>query len=1045
MFLSDTSIRRPVLTAVVTASILLVGWVGYTNLPVRELPEIDFPVVSVSTILPGASPEVVETEVTEVLEEEINTIEGLKTLTSVSGEQASLITAEFHLDRDIDVALQDVRDKVSRVRGELPSDVEEPVIEKLDPEAWPIIWIPVSNPALEDTEVTDFSDNVLKEELQTLPGVGSIMLGGEKRFAVRVRLDPRRLAAYGLSVVDVSSALRRENVEIPSGRIESREREFTVRTEGEFPSPESFNELIVAWRDGSPIRLGELGVAEAGVENERTLARFNSEPTVGLGVIKQSDANTVAVADGVLAELDRLREGLPPGYSLRVAVNNAEFIERSLEEVRETLLIAFGLVVLVVFAFLRSGRATLIPSLAIPVSVVGTFAALYLLGFSINTLTLLALTLAIGIVVDDAIVVLENIYRHMEEGADRRTAAREGTAEIAFAVLAISFTLVIVFLPIAFVTGVVGRLFREFGISVAVSVLISAFVALTLTPMLCSRFLRLGHGGNRLFRAMEAGLDRVTRGFRRTLEWTLGRRALVVVGALAAFAASLWLMAGLGQEFVPPEDRGSFLITISAPEGSTLEYTDRNLREVERRIRGIEGVERYFSAIGLGFGGPAKVSEGIVFVRLADERELDQFEIMAAVRRAVADLAGVNVFVVAPSALSGGGIEKPLRFVIQSRDLDQLAEAADTMAARARELPGLSDVDTDLDLNKPQLTVTIDRNRAAALGVSVQEVASALQVLFGGQDVTKYKRGNERYEVVVQLQDRFRATPRDLQEVYITGRDGRLVQLSNVIRVEEGVGPSQINHYNRRRSVILDANLDGIPLGEGLERVRELAREVLPAGFTTAVAGQSEEFEQSARSMMLSFLLAVIGIYLVLAGQFESFLHPFTIMLALPFALVGAVVALAVFGMTLNIYSLIGVIMLMGLVVKNSILLVDYTNTLRERGREMRAAVVEAVVVRLRPILMTSISIIFGVLPIALALGAGAESRRPLGVAVVGGMVVSTALTLYVVPVFYTLFDDGLRWLGGRLARLRGARRAEREEGAEPAGEETAAAREATT
>jgi multidrug efflux pump len=1047
VFLSDTSIRRPVLTTVVTAAIVLVGWVGYRSLPVRELPEIDYPIVSVNTILPGASPEVVETEVTEVLEEEINTIEGLKTLTSVSGEQASLITAEFHLDRDIDVALQDVRDKVSRVRGELPDDVEEPVVEKLDPEAFPIIWIPVSNPALDDTEVNDYADNVLKEELQTLPGVGSIMLGGEKRFAVRVRLDPRKLAAYRLSVSDVSMALRRENVEIPSGRIESREREFTVRTEGEFPTPESFNDLIVAWRGGTPIRLGELAVAEAGVENERTLARFNSVPTVGLGIIKQSDANTVAVADGVLERLAELRGEVPPGYTLSLAVNNAEFIERSLDEVKETLLIAFGLVVLVVFVFLRSGRATLIPSLAIPVSVVGTFAALYLLGFSINTLTLLALTLAIGIVVDDAIVVLENVYRHMEEGDDRKTAARRGTSEIAFAVIAISLTLVIVFLPIAFVTGVVGRLFREFGISVAVSVLISAFVALTLTPMLCSRFLRLGHSRNPAFRAVEGGLQRLTRGFRRSLEWTLGRRALVVVGAVAAFAAALWLMSGLGREFVPPEDRGSFLITVSAPEGSTIEHTDRYLREVERRIREIPGVDRYFSAVGLGFGGPAKVSEGIVFVRLADERELGQFEIMGRVRRAVADLAGVNVFVVAPSALSAGGIEKPLQFVIQSRDLDELAEAANTMAIRAREAPGLSDVDTDLDLNKPQLTVTIDRNRAAALGVSVEEVASALQVLFGGQDVTKYKRGNERYDVIVQLQDRYRSTPRDLQEVYISGRDGRLVQLSSVIRVDEGVGPSQINHYNRRRSVILDANLEGIPLGEGLTRVRAIARDVLPAGFTTAVAGQSQDFEESARSLVLSFVLAVVGIYLVLAGQFESFLHPFTIMLALPFALVGAVVALALFGMTLNIYSLIGVIMLMGLVVKNSILLVDYTNTLRERGRAMRDAVVEAAVVRLRPILMTSIAIIFGVLPIALALGAGAESRRPLGVAVVGGMVVSTALTLYVVPVFYTLFDDGLRWLGTRVTRLKGEGRAAEEAGEEGGreGEETAAARGAAT
>ncbi len=1022
MILSDLAIRRPVLTTVFTAAILVVGFVGYRSLPVRELPDIDYPIVSVTTILPGASPEVVETEVTEVLEEEINAIEGIKTLTSVSGEQTSLITAQFQLGRDINVALQDVRDKVSELRGELPDDVEEPVVEKLDPEAFPIIWLPLSNPALDDTEVDDYADNVLKEDLQTLPGVGSVILGGEKRFAVRVRLDPGKLAAYDLTVVDVQRALQSENVDIPSGRIESTEREFTVRTEGELPTPKSFNDLIVAWRDGTPIRLGDLGVAEAGVENERTLARYDGQPTVGLGIIKQSDANTVAVSDEVLSEVDRLRPQLPPGYSLDVAVNNAEFIEHSLSEVQQTLLIAFGLVVLVVFVFLRSGWATIIPSLAIPVSLVGTFAALYALDFSINTLTLLALTLAIGIVVDDAIVVLENVYRHMEEGLDRKAAARRGTSEIAFAVLAISLTLVIVFLPIAFVSGVVGRLFREFGLSVAVSVLISAFVALTLTPMLCSRFLRLGGGGNRLYRFIEWTLEATTRGFRRSLEWALGRRLLVVFAAIAAFAGAVWVMRGMGREFVPPEDRSGFLVQVSAPEGSTLDYTDRYLREIEHRVEGIDGVQSYFSAIGLSIGGPAKVSEGILFVRLAEQqdRSRDQFQIMSELRRKVADLAGVQIFVIAPSALNAGSLGKPLQFVLQSRDLDQLSKVSETMLERARKIPGLVDVDTNLDLNKPQLTVTIDRNRAAALGLTVRDVAGALQVLFGGRDVTKFKRGNERYDVVVQLEKSYRATPQALQQVYLRGSGGELVQLASVIHVQEGVGPAQINHYDRRRSVTLDANLQGIPLGTGLERVEALADEVLPAGFTTAVAGQSEDFRESAQSLLLSLLLAIVGIYLVLAGQFESFVHPFTIMLALPFALVGAVVALAALGMTLNVYSFIGIIMLMGLVVKNSILLVDYANTLRERGDAMREAVVDAAAVRLRPILMTSVSIIFGVLPIALALGAGAESRRPLGVAVVGGMVVSTALTLYVVPVFYTLFDDGLTWARGRIDRLRG-------------------------
>jgi hydrophobe/amphiphile efflux-1 (HAE1) family protein len=1020
MFLPNLAIKRPVLTTVVTAAILLLGWIGYRSLPVRELPNIDYPIVSVTTVLPGASPEVVETEVTEVLEEEINTIEGIKTLTSVSGEQTSIITAEFELSRDIDVALQDVRDKISRVRGELPSDVDEPAVEKLDPEASPIIWLSLSNPQLEMTDINEVADNVVKERLQRIPGVGSVIFGGEKRFAVRVRLDPQSMAAYDLTVADVSRALAEGNVELPSGRVESQSREFTIQTEGELATPEAFNTLIVAWRNGSPIRLSEIGYAESGVEDERTLARFNSQPTVGLGVIKQSDANTVAVADAVLEEVERIREDLPPGFSLYLAVNDATFIERSLTEVEETLLIAFLLVVVVIFLFLRSGTATLIPAAAIPVSIVGTFAVMYVLDFSINTLTLLALTLAIGIVVDDAIVVLENIYRHMEEGESPREAARKGTGEIAFAVLAISVTLVIVFLPIALVSGVVGRLFREFGVAVAVSVVISAFVALTLTPMLSSRFLRVGGGHGKFFNAVERFLEGITSIYRRSLAWSLNTRWLMVLVGIVVLVATVLMAGSLGTEFIPPEDRGGFLTIINAPEGSTLEYTDEYLKKIEQAFAQTEGVDRYFSAVGLAIGGPAKVSQAIVFTQLDDERERGQFEIMNELRGKLAGFPGVDAFIIAPSSLNTGGFSKPLQFVLQGSDLDQMAEVSQTMVERAREIPGLAGVDTDLELSKPELRVSIDRQRAASLGVSVEEVASTLQVLFGGQDVTRYKKGNERYDVIVQLEDDYRNTPRQIGEVYVRAENDQLVKLSSLVRVNEGVGPSQINHYNRARSVILDSNLDGIPLGEGLARVRQLAEEVLPSGFTTAVAGESEDFEESLSSLLFSLGMAILAIYLVLAGQFESFVHPFTIMLALPLALFGAVASLALMGMTLNIYSFIGIIMLMGLVTKNSILLVDYTNTLRERGESRFDAVVRAGAVRLRPILMTSVAIIFGVLPIALALGAGAESRRPLGVAVVGGMIASTALTLYIVPVFYTLLDDLLTGTQSLFSKIRG-------------------------
>ncbi|MFQ5689245.1 MAG: efflux RND transporter permease subunit [Gemmatimonadota bacterium] len=1020
MFLSDRSIERPVLTTVVTAAILLVGWLGYRGLPVRELPKIDFPIVSVTTVLPGASPEVVETEVTEVLESDINTIEGIRKLSSVSGEGASLVTVEFELSRDIDLALQDVRDKVSRVRGQLPDDVEEPVIAKLDPDAQPIIWLTLQNPSVDMTEVNDYAENVIKDRLQTLPGVGSVIFGGAQRFAVRVRLDAQKLAAYDLTVPDIRRALQEGNVEIPSGRIESDSREFSVRTEGQFTTPEQFNDLIVAWRDGVPVRLGAVGRAVAGVENERTIARFNGEPTIGLGVVRQPEANTVDVARLVHAEVDRIRANLPPGYILSFAVDNSEHIQDSLHEVQQTLVVAFLLVVALIYLFLHSGWATLIPTLAIPVSLIGSFAALSLLGFSINTLTLLALVLVIGIVIDDAIVVLENTYRHMEEGKSARDAARDGTGEIAFAVIAISLTLIIVFLPLGFISGVIGRLFREFALTVAVAVAISAFVSLTLTPMVSSRYLKLGSPRGLLLK-IERGLAWLTDRYGTALGWALGHRVLVLGLAVASLVASGVLMAVMGKEFAPPEDRGGFMASVKAPEGATLAYTDSYLRQIEEMARETEGIDRYFSAIGLGFGGPASVNSGFVYIRLKDDRKLDQFEIMDRLRAKVRKLAGVNVYLISFSAFQTGR-GKPLQYVIQNPDLDQLSRASEAMVARMRRTPGLQAVDTDLKLDKPKLSVTVNRAKAAAVGVRVADVATTLQVLLGGQDLSKFRRGNERFDVIAQLRKSDRSSPDDLRSIFLRGAGGQLVQLANVVDVREGVGPSQINHVDRIRAATLDANLDGIPLGEGLKRVDAIAAETLTPKFRTEVTGEAQLFRDSISSLLFALFLAVVAVYLVLAGQFESFVHPLTIMLALPFAFFGAVVSLAALGMTLNIYSMIGVIMLVGLVTKNSILLVDYTNTLRRRGMARREAVIRAGLVRLRPILMTSTTVILGVAPIALALGAGAESRRPLGVAVMGGMTVSTVLTLFVVPTFYLALDDALAWVR-RHARLRAGRR----------------------
>lgn len=1018
MFLSDTSIDRPVLTTVVMGAILLGGWLGFQNLPVRELPDVEYPIVNVQSVFPGASAEVVETELTEVLEEEINTIEGMKTLTSTSAEGASVITAEFQLERDIDFALQDVRAAVSRVRGELPDDVEDPIVQKVDPDAQPIIWVPVRNPDADITDINDVADQVVRERLQTIEGVGRVILGGERRYAIRIDLDPQQMAAYDLTVGDVRRALEAGNIEIPSGRVESVSREFTVRTLGQIDDPAAFDDLIVAWRDDSPVRVSDVGRSYEGVQNERALARFNSETTVGVGVVKQSGANTVEVADRVLERLDEIRGEVPEGYTVDIAVNSADFIEQSLAEVEETIFIAFLLVVVVILLFLQSGTATIIPAAAIPVSIVGTFAALYAMDFSVNTLTLLALVLAIGIVVDDAIVVVENIHRHLEMGKSPAEAARDGTSEIAFAVIAISLTLVIVFLPIAFMQGIVGRLFRQFGIAVAVSVLISAFVALSLSPMLSSRFLRLGHAHNVVFDTMDRWLKRLNEWYRDVLRAVLERRLLMTAIALASLVVSFVVMDAMGKEFVPDEDRGQFLVSVEAPVGSTLEYTDSYLRQIEGMLLETEGVRSFFSAIGLGIQGPGSVASAIAFVRLeeADERR-DQFEIMDELRGKVGTLAGVDVFIISSNALQQGS-GQPLQFVLQAPNLDTLAAYADSLVARARATPGLQGVDTDLDLNKPQLSVTIDRNRAASLGVNVADVGTTLQVLMGGTDITEFERGAERYEVMVRARDSSRVTPDDIGSLFLRGNGDELVQLSSVVEVEEGVAPNQINHFDRRRSITVSSALQDISLDEGLARMEGLAEEILPEDFTTTVTGQTQDFQESFASLVFALFMAVVAVYLVLAAQFESFHHPFTIMLALPLALVGAVAGLAALGMTLNIYSMIGLIMLMGLVTKNSILLVDFANQARREGMERREAVVQAGSIRLRPILMTSFSIIVGVTPIALALGAGAEARRPLGVAVIAGMISSTALTLLVVPVVYEMVDDGVLWAGRQARRL---------------------------
>jgi multidrug efflux pump len=1006
MKLSEVSIQRPVLATVMSLAIILFGVISFSRLPVREYPDVDPPIVSITTFYRGASPSVVETEITDVLEEQLATLEGVKTIESSSREQGSSISVEFELSRNIEEATNDVRDKVSRVRGQLPTEADDPIVEKVDVNAQPIVWLALSSKHFSNLELSDVADRVLKERLQRLPGVGNIFLGGERRYAMRVWIDPARMAAHGLTTQDVEAAVRRENAEIPAGRVEGTQREFAVRTRGDLVSAEEFGAIIVKQDGTETVRLDDIADVKVGAEDERTAVRWNGEPAVGLGVVKQSKASTIDVADAVRAALPQLQAVLPQGMKLDVAYDSSTFIKDSIHEVSQTIFIAMLLVILVILFFLKTARATLIPAVAIPISIVGTFAVAYAMGFTINILTLLALVLAIGLVVDDAIVVLENIYRHMEMGKSRLRAAFDGSKEIGFAVLATTITLVAVFVPVSFLTGTVGRLFSEFGLSVAVAVLISGFVALTLTPMLSSRILKSSHDQSQgtLARNIDRFLDYVNSQFSKSLRWFLAHRGV----ALAAAALLLLLIGGLfmilPRELVPTEDRGVAFGIVIAPEGSTLEYTDGYMRQVESILLPLPERKGLFTATGLGFGGPGQVTNGFLFLGLKPraERHKSQQQLVQELFPRLISIPGVLAFVINPPSIGGRFSSSPVEYVVQGEDYDQLAQGVDSLMTHASKLGYLLNLDTDLRLNKPQLDVSIDRERAAQLGVSVTDIGTTLETLLGGRTVSEFKRGTKQYDVIAQVSPSGRATPSTIDDIYIRGNGG-LVQLANVVTIKETVAPKELNHYNRVRSATITANLPpGLPLGMALDALDKIAAEKLPTGMKHELAGQSREFRESSTSLYFLFGLAVVFIYLVLAAQFESFIHPLTILLAVPLAVAGALVSLFVFRQSLNIYSQIGLIMLIGLVTKNSILIVEYANQLRARGLSIVDAVAQAAQIRLRPILMTSLATIFGILPIAIGLGAGAEARRPLGIAVVGGMIFSTFLTLVLVPVVYT-------------------------------------------
>jgi multidrug efflux pump len=1006
MQLPEICIRRPVFATVMSLMILLVGAISFTRLTVREYPKIDTPVVSVRTVYKGASPQVIESQITVPIEDSISGIEGVRTVKSVSREEVSQITVEFLPDRDVDSAANDVRDRVARVREVMPQAANESVVAKIEADAQAILWLAFNSERHATLELSDYADRYIADRLKTLPGVASVIIGGNRRYAMRIWLDRDRLAGYGLTPQDVENALRRQNVELPAGRIESSQREFTVLAEADFRSAEQFNGMIVTQSSGYPVRLRDVGTARLGALDERSIIRVNGNPAVGLGIVKQSTANTLSVANAVKQELERVSRDLPEGMKLQVAFDSSVFIDRSIDAVFRTMLEAVALVVLVIFVFLRSIRSTLIPFVTIPVSLVGAFFFLYLLGFSINVLTLLGVVLAIGLVVDDAIVVLENCHRHLEMGKSPAQAAADGSREIAFAVIAMSLTLTAVFAPVAFVPGNTGKLFAEFALTVASAVAVSGFVALTLTPMMCSKVLKAHeqHGG--LYLAMERFFTGMTNAYRWSVTVALRLWWAVVLVFALAMGGCLALLGVLKQELSPLEDRGFFLSLVLAPEGASMVYTNDNVREVERLLRAVPEIRTTFAVVAPGLERPSPVNTGITFsqLKLWDERSRKTQQITAALAPQLFGLPGVFAFPINPPSLGQNFRNPPLQYVVQAGSYETLDEVVTRLLAKARESRAIANADSDLRLNKPQLSVDIDREKAAAIGVDVETIGRTLETLLGGRQVTRFKREGKQYDVVVQLEAKDRSRPVDLTSIYVRTRDGQLVQLANLVKVSETVSAKELNHFNRQRAAIISANIaPGYTLGEALDTMDRAAAEVLPASARTELDGVSREFRESGASLVFAFALALVFIYLMLSAQFESFVSPFVIILTVPLAALGALLALALTGGTLNVYSKVGLVMLIGLITKHGILIVEFANQLREKGMPAGAAVVEAASLRLRPILMTTGAMVLGAVPLALATGAGAEARQPIGWVIVGGLMVGTLFTLYVIPTAYLL------------------------------------------
>ena len=1002
MTLPEICIRRPVFATVLSLVILLIGLISYSRLSVREYPRIDEPVVSINTEYRGASAEVVESQVTKVLEDSLSGIEGVDLMTSQSRPERSLINVRFRLTRSPDSAAADVRDKVSRVRNRLPAEVSEPVIAKVEADSQPVLSVSVQAGSLTTLEATDYINRYIKPRLSVVAGVSEVRIFGERPVAMRINIDRTRLAGYRLTVQDVEDALRRQNAEIPAGRIESSTREFTVVAETDVRTPDAFGQLIVANVGGLPVRIRDIGSVAIGALNERTISRFNGKPSLNIGVIKQATANPLDLSTEVRSEVDRMNANLPSDMKLVVAYDTSQFIERSIKSVFITIAEAIALVVLVIFFFLRSLRATIIPIITIPVSLVGAFGLMFLFGFTINTLTLLAMVLAIGLVVDDAIVVLENIFRHIEDGMTRMEAAMTGSKEIAFAVIAMTLTLASVFAPLAFATGRTGRLFIEFALTLAGAVMVSGFMALTLTPMMCSLLLRHETKQSWLYNKIEAGFVAFTAGYRSLLTMALSARWVVIIGWLATLGAGVLLFTSLKSELSPVEDRGIIFGAITAPQGSTPNYTADQMKPIEEIYSQIPEAFAYTAIAGF-----PTVVDGNAILRLKpwEERKKSQQQIAEELRPKMSAIPGATVFTINPPSLGQRFRSTPIEYVIMAQvPYPELSRMVDRFLEEARKFPGVQNLQTDLRLNTPEVRVQINRDKLGDVGVNVDNVGRTLETMLGGRQVTRFKRDGEQYEVVVQVARLDRASPADISDIYVRSRTGTMVQLSNFVDVKEGVAPQSLNHFQRLRAVKITGTLaPDYTIDEGLKAFDAAAKTTLGATAQTGLDGQSLEFRKSGNEIYFVFVLALCFIFLVLAAQFESFISPFIIMLSVPLSMAGALLVLWLTGGTLNIYSQVGLITLVGLITKHGILIVEFTNQRRALGEEITSAIINAATMRLRPILMTTGAMVLGALPLALATGAGAESRTQIGWVIVGGMAFGTILTLFVVPVAYSL------------------------------------------